>query len=281
MRVGLQEDKNGVPAGVWIEEGAFATIKLGTSGEFIPLQLGSPASLVRGKIYHIVFEADQNPLNGTLAVSTYQANSSAQPLNPEDPDIVWTDPQMNVLLKSGGVWAQQNRWPIFVVKYSDGSSEGQPYSLCAQWVVHGDTWVGQSLVPASDYKVGKIAFDVSLGNSKAPQDKLYYHVLDASNNVLAEGDFTSAAQLTAAQSWVEVNLTSPVILKAGELYRIVLLSPATDLANAYYLFGHEFCFDPLIGYGALQHQLTLSLSAGVSWADNSDADALFKLTTVG
>ena len=222
----------------------------------------------------------ENPLSGTIAISTYQAGSFAQPLNPDDPDIVWSDPQMDVLSLSGSSWKQQNRWPIFVVNYSNGTSEGQPYSLCAQWVVWGSTLVGQSLVPASDYKVGKIAFVVSLGKGN-PQDKLYYRIIDKSNKIIAEDKFAEASQLTTSQSWIQATLTTPVTLKAGELYRIVLLSPQTDLSNAYYLFGHEFCWDPVIGYGSLQHQLTSSLDGGSHWGDNSDADAIFKLITTG
>jgi hypothetical protein len=137
------------------------------------------------------------------------------------------------------------------------------------------------LLPASDYKVGKVAFVVSLGSGVSPQDKLYYRILDADDKVLAEGDFASASQLSTSQSWVEATLASPVTLKAGGLYRVVLLSPGTDLSNAYYLFGHEFCFDSAIGFGGLQHQLSSSLAGGVSWGDNSDADALFKITTAG
>jgi len=116
-------------------------------------------------------------------------------------------------------------------------------------------FVGQTLIPASDYKVGKIAFDVSI-KSGAPQDKLSYQVRDSNNNVLAEGVFAERGQLTVSQTWIEVTLPTPVTLKAGQLYRIIVLSPQTDLDNAYYLYGHEFSYDPTIGYGGLQHQLT-------------------------
>jgi len=220
-------------------------------------------------------------LNGTPALSTYQADSFAQPLNSDDPDIVWNDAQMNVLSLSGNSWVPLNRWPMFVVSYSDGTSEGQPYSLAAQWVVWGATYVGQTIIPASDYKVGKIAFDVSLGSSDAPQDKLYYQVRDSSSNILTEGVFAERSQLTALQAWVEVTLTTPVTLKAGKLYRIIVLSPQTDLANAYYFYGHEFCYNSTIGYGGLQYQLTSTLSCGATWGDNPDADAIFKLTNAG
>ncbi len=281
VRFGLQRDVNGVPAGQWIEDGAFGTVQLSSSSGFKTVHLGTPVALVKGQVYDVVIEAAETPLEGTAAVSTYQADGYAQPFSPDDPDIVWKDSNMNVLSYDGNSWHEENKWPIFVVSYSDGTLEGQPYSLLAQWVVYGSTYVGQTLVPASDYKLGTIAFDVSLGSSTDPQDKLYYQVRDSDNKVLAEGVFAERGKLTASQAWVEATLPTPVTLKAGSLYRIVLLSPQTDLANAYYLYGHEFSFDTTIGYGGLQHQLTSSLGGGAAWGENPDADAVFKITTAG
>jgi hypothetical protein len=278
IRVGLQEDNSGDPTGVWIKENAFNTVKLeSSSGSFKTFQLGTPVFLNMGQVYHIVIEAGEDQLNGTAAISAYPANGFAQPSHPDDPDIVWNDPQMIILSLRGGSWDQQDKWPVFIVGYSDGNSEGQPYSLCAQWVVWGSTYIGQALVPASDYTVGKIAFDVSLGKGN-PQDKLYYQIRNASNDVLAEGVFVDRGQLTIWQTWIEATLVTPVTLRAGKLYRIILLSPQTDLANAYYLFGHEFSYDPSIGYGSLQSQLTSTHNGGKIWGDNSDADAIFKVT---
>ena len=279
IRIGLQEDNNGNPKGGWIKENAFGVVQLESASGFKTIHLGTPVSLTKGQVYHIVIEAAKDPLNGIAALTTYPGNGFAQPLNPVDPDIIWTDPQMNVLSFSGGIWNQKNKWPVFILSYSDGTSEGQPYSLVAQWVVWGKTYVGQNLMPASDYKVGKIAFVVSLGNGN-PQDKLFYRIMDSNNNVLAEGVFVDRGKLTSSQTWIEATLTKPVMLEAGKLYRIVLLSPQTDLASAYYLFGHEFCYNPYIGYGSVQHQLTSTISGGDHWGDNSDADAVFKLTTV-
>jgi hypothetical protein len=279
IRVGLQEDNNSDPTGVWIKENAFDTVQLGSSsGSFKTFQLGTPVFLTMGQVYHIVIEAGEDPLNGTAALRTYPANGFAQPSHPDDPDIVWNDPQMNILSLSDSSWGQENKWPIFIVGYSDGNLEGQPYSLAAQWVVWGSTYVGQTLIPASDYTVGKIAFDVSLGKGN-PQDKLYYQIRNASNVVLAEDVFVDRSQLTVSQTWIEATLVTPVTLKAGKLYRINLFSPQTDLANAYYLFGHEFCYNNSIGYGSLQHQLTSTLNGGQNWGDNPDADAIFKVTT--
>jgi hypothetical protein len=281
VHIGLQEDNGGNPAGQWINGNAFGTVQPSSSSGFINVQLPAAVNLTAGEVYHVVIEATENPLNGTFMVITYQANGFAQPLNPDDPDIVWNDTQMNTLFYDGQTWQKQDKWPIFIVHYFDGRSEGQPYSLSAQWVVWGSTYVGQTIIPASNYTIAKIAFVVGLTGQ--PTDKLYYQVRDTSNNILANGSFAQAGQLTAQRTWIEVTLPSPVTLTAGQLYRFVLLSPGTNLANAYYLFGHEFTYDQdyAIGYGALQHQLTSSLDAGANWGDNPDADAIFSLTNAG
>lgn len=281
VHIGLQEDNGGNPEGQWMNGNAFGTVQPSSSSGFINVQLPAAVNLTAGQVYHVVIEAAENPLNGTFMVITYQANGFAQPLNPDDPDIVWNDTQMNTLFYDGQTWQKQDKWPIFIVQYSDGKSEGQPYSLSAQWVVWGSTYVGQTIIPASNYTIAKIAFVVGL--IRQPTDKLYYQVRDASNNILANGSFAQAGQLTAQRTWIEVTLPSPVTLTAGQLYRFVLLSPGTNLANAYYLFGHEFTYDQdyAIGYGALQHQLTSSLDAGANWGDNPDADAIFSLTNAG
>jgi hypothetical protein len=281
VHIGLQEDSGGSPAGQWMNGMAVGTVRPPNSNGFITVPLPASVDITEGQVYHVVIEAAADPLNGTFALFTYQANGFAQPSNPDDPDIVWNDTRMNTLFYSGQIWQEQNKWPIFIIKYSDGRSEGQPYSLSAQWVVCGSTHVGQTIIPASNYTIAKMAFVVGLTGQ--PNDKLYYQVRDSSNNVLANGLFAKADQLTAQRTWIEVTLPSPVKLTAGQLYRFVLLSPGTDLGNAYYLFGHEFTYDQDygIGYGALQHQLTSSLDGGANWGDNPDADAIFRLTNAG
>jgi hypothetical protein len=68
-------------------------------------------------------------------------------------------------------------------------------------------------------------------------------------------------------------------MKSGQLYRIIALSPQSELSNAYRLYGHEFCYNSTIGYGSLQHQLTSSLDNGTTWGENPDADAIFRITS--
>lgn len=278
VRIGLQEDSEGKPKGQWMSQNACGTVQVSSSSGFVAIKLQNTAYLAKGGVYHVVIEPAENPLNGTAAIATYMANSFVHPLNSEDPDINWNDTRINTLSNNGQGWSQEDKWPIFIVVYASGKSEGQPYSLVAPWVIWGATRVGQTIVPASNYAIGKMAFDISLKTDQ-PQDKLYYEIRDSSNNVLSKGVFAEPSQLTTRQMWIEVTLPSPVNFRADQLYRIDLFSPGTDLRNAYYLYGHEFSYDNTIGYGGLHHQLTSSLDSGANWEENPDADAIFKLTT--
>jgi hypothetical protein len=278
INVGLQEDVNGSPSGKWIDDTGFGTTQIPHQNGFVTVNLQKPISISQGKTYHVVVEPAEPHFSESISIYAYQANPKAQPYNVADPDVVWTDNTMNILLFNGGNWVDQNLGPIFAVSYSDGTREGQPYSLSAPWVIHDSIYVGQRIVPASNYKIGKIAFDLGLKNQ--PTDKLYYEIIDSNNQVLSQGVFAEPSQLTIWQTWIEVTLPTPVDLQAGNLYRIALYSPQTNLDNAYLLYGHEFTYDAAIGYGGLQHQLVTSQNAGQNWADWTDADAIFKLTTV-
>jgi len=285
VKVGLQQDDGtGNPIG-WMNENTFGTLQLPATQGFRSVQLQHAMVVTKGLVYHLVVEPADSSFSGSAAIFTYETNYPAQPSNPDDPDILWNDDALNVLMYDAG-WHPVDKWPIFAVGYSDGSMTGQPYSLAAPWVVHASTYVGQMVMPASDYKVGKIAFSVSLNTSSAltaediPQDSLYYQIRDSNNTILAQGTFAQPSQLShLSQTWIEVTLTTAVTLKAGQLYRIFVLSPGSDPNNDYFFYGYEFSLNNLGAYGGLQHQLTLSTNGGTTWGDNKDADAMFKLTT--
>lgn len=277
IRVGLQEDNEGKPKGKWISESSFGTSDIPNKSVFLTVNLHGSVLISSGNTYHIVIEVEAISEGSRLFIKTYLANSLAQPLNNEDPDIVWPDPRINSLFFDGEKWEEEDYWPIYVIGYTDGRCEGQPYSLEAPWVIYQSKYVGQTIIPASNYSIGKIAFVV--GRKGQPLDKLYYEIRDQNNYVLIDGLFTETNQLANQLTWIEVSLPSPISLTAGKLYRIVLLSPGTKLENPYHLYGHEFSYNYSIGYGGLQHQLTASTNAGNDWIDNKDADAIFKITS--
>lgn len=270
VHVGLQRDADGIPEGEWIDE-SFGVIGTPDKDGFAVAELQTPVELQKSGTYHIVAEAEST----SFSMKTYKANGQAQPFNYRDIDVVWPDSNMNVLSYDGMRWSEENKWPIFAVIYSDGSMEGQPYSLLAPWVIYNSTYVGQQIVPSSDYQIETVSFVVSLEGE--PLDKLYYEIRNSSNISIAKGVFADAGDLTRWKSWVKTELDLPAHFKKGEPYRIFLYSPGTDLENPYRVYGHEFSFADEIGYGGTTHQLVISYDAGSKWGDWKDADTVFKL----
>jgi len=276
MQVGLQEDNNGKPSGEWVDGGFGLT---GPAGEgFKTVKLQDTVHITQGKVYHLVIKMVNSTVNDETFIYTLFGNAFAQPLNDKSPDKVWPDPKMETLFFDGKKWRQENSEPIFVIKYADGRSEGQPSSLGAPWLILDKVFVGQIIIPSSNYKLEKISFVVSMYGK--PKNPLFYQMRDSSNNILAKGVFSTVVQLNPSPKWIEVKLDSPVVLKNGELYRIFIFSPETDHYNAFQLYGDEFSYDNNIGYGNVQEQLTISYDSGMTWLPWKDADAIFKLTVL-
>jgi len=232
--------------------------------------------LRENEIYHIVIEIDEKTIERNFFLITYNDNWPFTPFNHKDPDNTWEDNAINTLFFDGTSWAIQDKWPIYVIEHFDGTSDGQPYSLMAPWIIRGSSMVGQVVKPFSSYLVDEFAFVVSLDGN--PTDNLYYAIYDAENNILRNGTFATPDELTKKKSWQQVKLKSPLPLESGDLYRFILSSPNTDSKNPYKVYGHEFMLDQTLGYGSVKHHLTKS-SNGIQWSKWYDADTAFKLIT--
>lgn len=279
--IGVQEDDGfGFPQGTWLDENAFIINYTAPGTRVDKYVLNDGIKLEKGKVYHIVLESHtttdpSKPMN----LVNFYSNIEGRPLNQVDPDIYSSDPYFNSLFFDGSEWIVENKWPMFMIEYSDGTRDGQPYTLNAAWTVRGKIAIGQSIVPASNYDVSKFGFLIS--KKGIPPEPLFYGIMDSENNVLATGKFIDQEQIIRKPSWVEITLNESVFFEAGKLYRIYVTSPIPREDNNYQFYGHEFSYDNELGYGGLRHTLTISHDEGQSWSSWNDADATFKITTVG
>ena len=289
--VGIQEDDGkGYPSGTWNNEESYVKTVLQSRQDVNYFELPKGFKVSKDKVYHIVIQmvaissknlTSEDPTQNIeeetpVLIILYQGNTPHQPFNPEDPDIYWPDPAINSLHYNGVEWTILDHWPTYLLKYVDGTVDGQPYTLKAPWVVRENRAVGQTLIPHSDYKISKLAFVVSKNGN--PADDLFYGVKDLNNNLLASGIFAKSDELTKKISFMEISLDDPIDLKAGELYRFYVYSPIPKGDDSYNLFGHEFSFNQTAGYGGQIHRLTTS-SDHEHWGDWYDADVVFAFTT--
>ena len=278
VRVGIQEDIDGFPSGQWVgnSNGYVEKILNSEKKRYDTFDFSEKISFRENEIYHIVIEIEENTIEGNFFLITYNDNWPFTPFNHKDPDNTWEDNAINTLFFDGTSWGVQDKWPIYVIEFFDGTSDGQPYSLMAPWIIRESGMIGQVVRPFSSYLVDEFAFVVSLDGN--PTDSLYYAIYDAENNILRNGTFATPDELTKKKSWQQVKLKSPLPLESGDLYRFILSSPNTDLKNPYKVYGHEFMLDQTLGYGSVKHHLTKS-SNGVQWSKWYDADTAFKLIT--
>ena len=289
--VGIQEDDGeGHPNGIWKNEESYIKTEINTKKQILYFEFPNSFKVSKDKIYHIVLQLAQNssenltsedPTHDTengqsFTVIHYKENTPHQPFNPGDPDIYWPDPAINSLHYDGADWTILDKWPVYLLKYVNGTVDGQPYTLIANWVIQENRPVGQTIIPHSDYEVSTFAFLVSKKGN--PTDSLFYGVKDLKNNLLASGEFVKSDDLTDKPSFVEVSLDNTIHLNAGELYRFYIYSPITKGDSHYNLYGHEFSFNNTAGYGGQIHRLTTS-SNFETWGSWYDADAVFALTT--
>lgn len=287
---GIQlDDGQGNPDGIWLNlHSEPLSISAGQKARefFLP----EPIFLEENKIYHIVLQHASSHESSGLEISeqnlepililNYRDNVGGYPFNPEDPDIYLPDPAINSLFFDGTTWQTLDRWPSFLLSYSDEHLEGQPYTLAAPWSVSDNTYVGQAIIPHSEYNVTEFSF--VLGLDGEPSEPFYYGIQDNEGIILDTGIIATSDELSWTQTLATVELEEPIILDAGKLYRFYVYSTIPKPENKtdfYKIYGQEFSFDYGLTYGGLIHRLTISHDYGETWSAWLDADTIFILKT--
>jgi len=275
VKIGLQESIGGYPSGIWLASNtAYPYSNFSPSIKVLETNFTQNVPIESGKIYHIVIEPTIKQDDDIVTLRAYKNNWHINSLNHTDPDETWMDPSINILFFDGKSWMFTEKWPMFVIRYSNGVSDGQPYTLFAQWVIGEKRHVGQAVIPYSNYEIDEIAFVVAKKGN--PIDDLYYAIYDSENNVILDGIFAKKDELKANFRWWSTTLSPSITLESGKLYRVVLSSANSTLDDGYYVYGHEFMLDRTLGFGSTIHHLTASFDGLENWIEWYDADAAFK-----
>jgi hypothetical protein len=196
------------------------------------ITFSSPASLVAGRLYHIVFtNADARPAVNYLSVDTlYQA----RPTTPSQPGV--TDLNSAVLLKSryygkGYVWLPRKGYtPLMELIYSDGYSTGMGYIeawIGAPRAISGTQAVRERFtVSGSSRKVGTVGVRVARIRGSG---SLTVRLETGTGALIDQGYIAASAMpLTKSPSytWVQRIFSSAKTLVAGQTYHLVLQAPA-------------------------------------------------------
>jgi hypothetical protein len=194
----------------------------------------TPANLVAGNLYHIVFtNVDPNPSVNYLSVdATYLQN----PPDPWQPTVSNTD-SAELLSNNGQSWQPRAGYlPILQLDYTDGWQEGMGYM---------EVWIGvpqnisgtangvreQFTVSGAQRNVGSVAMRVARVSGSDPLTVL---LKDANGNVIEQGNIPASSFPSASSyTWVSYPFVSAHTLVPGNSYSLELATASSSTYQAF------------------------------------------------
>ena len=226
FRYGLQADSGGQPTGTWL---SFGTAQINATG-WLTVNLGSSASVVAGQIYHLVVQYDsgQQPSN-----NRYIEIRASSPLNNIYPLNGQADPNANSLTYAG-TWQVANYQPIYLLRFSDGTFEGNPYDNSAISPIYQNNIEGEKFTLATEETLTGVNIYVGKSRTTNPADSLYVKLTDLNDNsVLADEQFLAPTDVSTTLVWKTHNFASRITLPASHTFRLEFYSTGSNNRDYY------------------------------------------------
>ncbi len=224
----LEDDEMGKPSGDLAWPGARGSAYIDSSGK-IEIDLSSPGTVEQGNAYHFVISASES------------VNSNSY-INPHTPAVASEKKGTGAFYSKdrGNSWSSLSREPVYVLYYSDGSGEGNPYYIDGVSEVYGSSkdkeanFVGQVISPGSES--GELRDIMNVGfmvrRNGNPKDNLYFWIYD-----LAESEYLIDNTVISDNSvseevfeWQDVSFQS-LDFEANRNYLFYLSSPGSGEAG--------------------------------------------------
>jgi len=274
--------------GIWDDSGGEPNTLLASSTTQLPdddwLEVSIPnIGITKGDVYHVVIAY----FSGTIDDNNYATLRYVGPGHTTIPyDCDSSDTQQKVLYYSDGTssWNEySNASPCFVLKFSDGSSEGFPYDRTSSIGINGSYWKGQFHTTETGFGTEISTFGAYIKKSTAsnPADDLYYEIRDDEENILRNGTLVTATTVTENYAWYDATLSSNLILKANTTYRFVVNSPNSDSTD-YYIIRRNYTpggdSAEAQTYFNINSRYCYSNDSGSTWYADGSRDLSFRCT---
>jgi len=221
----LYADNNGLPSSTSISS---TTVSFTTTGSGLWHIVTFPnTNLTAGSDYHMVIQATGTP-SITLAITRTDPWMGFFPLDTS------ADEAANFLdynITTANDWTFQNKQPVYLIGFTDGAYEGNPYSATSTgdaYSVAGDTWTGVRFrVTADTICITGIVF--CMKKRGTPADDCYYELRgpDGFSNFIESGTFVTAAAAPTVDTRVQKTLSQRRIIAKDRDYWLVLKSPGS------------------------------------------------------
>jgi hypothetical protein len=272
---GLQANIGGSPSNTWLGYGDLTAAAAGWQ----TVTLTQPVSLTAGTVYHIVVLYK----SGTIGSSNYIALRRSTPQNSMLPYDGASDSNSNTLWYNGSWWSTQGYQPIYLLETATPTYEGNPCEAYTNQGVYGASYSGEKLtISGGDQLATHLGFYVKTNSSTSPADNLYYQIRDSNNAVVRSGTLVTRTAITT-YGWYDAQLSSPLTLVNGATYRVNLSSNGSSSSYHYQVLRNDNTDNATYNgrnYNGTGSVYCSSTSSGSNWADNSQYDIPFRLTTI-
>lgn len=234
-RYGIQTEVGGQPDGNYLASG---TAVVGATG-WQSVNFTGNAALTAGSVYYLVIQYE-NGVNPTPSANRYINFRSSQPNNNLIPKTGLGEIATNTYFFDGTSWQDLVQQPIFVLRYTDTTYQGNSYDSFENRSIYGANFEGEVFTVAEDTEVSGTGLYVARSHNNTPADNLYVSLYDVTDDVnLISGEiFATPAQVaTTTFSWVDKDFSSTVTLLAEHIYRLYFSSPSSA-ANRNYLMNN-------------------------------------------
>ena len=238
-RYGLQGNDGGNPDGSYISS---ATANFGSTG-WQTINLGSPAAVTAGTVYHLVIQYDSGSApvaNRYISIRATTPNNKTVPLNNAN------DLQASTLAYYSpplpATWHDRNQQPLYVLGFDDSTYEGNPYDARGSRAIYGTRFEGETFTLENAKSVSGVGIYVAASQdplNKPADDNLYVSLLDITDGLpgvpIVNGEtFAQPTDLTTSFDWFEHSFSGGAqTLEAGHQYQLYFSSPAAKVASHY------------------------------------------------
>jgi hypothetical protein len=273
-RIGLQDDSDGKPSGIWLTSATIKPSNASPPGSWVVVPV-SPCELKESKVYHLLIRYESGTIGENNYIRHFGEDFSAMRLFPDDV----TDDNYSVLWSTdGGVsWTSYTVCALkaFLLEFSDGSGYGFTYYEGSSLKVYGDQILQIYLQPTKRMILSSV--EVYICKHGNPDDLTLVlrnetDGIDVLSVTISQGDIPP--------SWTYVGTTfPPVIIHANKVYTLTLKSPGADSSNYYELIGWN-TYGELIyrknSWGGTDNCLRISYDGGKSWYFWDYFDTVFR-----
>lgn len=272
-RYGLQNDAGGLPSGAYLSSAIANFSAVGWQ----TINLPAPVVVTAGSVYHLVVQYDSG---STPSSGRYIDIRATNPLNHSVPIEMAADNSANTL-RFDGSWTVRDQQPVYVLRFTDNTFEGNPYDNREGRTIRGSRFEGEKFTLSTAKDVVGVGVYMAQNSIDNPNDSLYVTLRDlTTGSTLVNEAFIAPGLAGTVYSWKTHNFASTISLPAGHQYLLFFSSPGSNASRAYLILNISNPNNPeynLINWDGINSLASRSADSGTTFIDYNFIDLSYYL----